>query len=116
MPWITEEASRLRTPDQVTVETRDDQHGVLEAKRGRILDMYVEGIIDKATRDARLVKVDADLAHLGAQEQIRDIPTIDWTWPPATLNGVLHALWDHVQLDAEMRPVEAVWHVPEWRS
>ncbi len=116
LPWITEEASRLRTPDQLVVETRADQHGVLEAKRGRIIDMYVEGIIDKATRDARLVKVDVGLARLGAQEQILDIPTIDWTWPPATLNTVLRALWDHVQLDVDMRPVSAKWIIPEWRS
>ena len=42
---------------------------------------------------------------------IVDIPEIDWTWPPETLNRVLQILLRRVKLGPDMRPVWADWTV-----
>jgi hypothetical protein len=44
------------------------------------------------------------------------VPAIDWSWPAERINGVLRAMWEHVELDDRMRPVRAEWLVPEWRA
>jgi hypothetical protein len=48
-------------------------------------------------------------------------PAIDWdTWTPAQLNRVLRALFDRIQLGADLRPLPSpdgfVWIIPEWRA
>lgn len=82
----------------------------------RVVDAYVDEVIDKLERDRRLRKLDDEADALAARTYLAAIPAIDWTWPPAELNQVLHALWEHIELDANMRPVEALWRVPEWRQ
>lgn len=118
LPWAREEAARLRAPSRVVRTRSAAAVPALEAKRERIAESYIEGLIDKATRDARLAVVAADLDKQAAKARAQDmvVPSIDWAWPPAKLNAVLRALWDHVQLDERMQPVSAAWHVPEWRS
>jgi hypothetical protein len=117
--WVKEEAARFRVPfDQVEIVQRDEGRRLeLEARRQRVIDNYEDGLIDKAERDAKLLKLGDELANLDAADRILDVPpTIDWTWEPKAINSVLRALWDHVQLDQQMQPVEAEWRVPEWRS
>lgn len=116
LPWIKAEAARLQAPADVEADGAEDQRAALEAKRARIIDMAADGTIDKADRDRRLEAVADELDQLTATARVLDVPALDWTWPPATVNGVLRALWSHVELDADLRPVRAAWTVPEWRS
>ena len=52
-----------------------------------------------------------------AVDPLDDVPAaIDWSWEPKALNSVLTALWSHIQFDERMRPLEAIWRVPEWRD
>ncbi len=44
------------------------------------------------------------------------VPALDWSWEPARLNAVLRALFESIQLDTAMMPVEFRWSVPEWRA
>ena len=118
LEWAKVEAARLSVPaEAVEITERDEQarHGI-EARRARVIDAYVDSTIDKAERDRRLVTLDAEAEKLAARVHLEQIPaTIDWSWPPSELNAVLRALWDHIQLDVEMRPIRAEWRVPEWR-
>jgi hypothetical protein len=119
LAWAQAEAARLRVPGKaVQIEERDQLATTrLETRRARVIDTYVDGAISKNERDRRLRLLDAEAEKLAAQNHLAQIPqAINWTWEPARLNAVLRALWDHVQLDADMKPVEAVWRVPEWRS
>ncbi len=118
LPWMREEAARLRAPSRVVRTRSAAAVPALEAKRERIVESYLDGIIDRATRDARLAVVAADLDREAAKARALDmvVPHIDWAWPPAKLNAVLRALWGHVQLDERMQPVSAAWLVPQWRA
>jgi DNA invertase Pin-like site-specific DNA recombinase len=121
LEWAIAEAARLRIPaERVTIAERASRDLVaLEAKRSRIVETYIEQLIDKAERDRRLAEVDAERDRLEAVSATVTIPpAIDWdTWTPRAINRVLHALWTVVELDAELLPpVAAEWTVPEWRA
>jgi DNA invertase Pin-like site-specific DNA recombinase len=116
MPAIQAEAARLRTPKVVEVEERTARHGILEAKHARIVESYVDGVIDKSTRDKMLTAVAGELDRLGAETRILEVPTIDWASEPARLNTLLRALWERVELGPNLMPVRFVWTVPEWRA
>ncbi len=119
LPWVKAEAARFRVPvDQVEMREQDEGRRLeMEARRGRVIQNFEDGLIDKGERDAKLLKIGDELARLDTTDRIVDVPAaIDWTWPPKTINLVLQALWDHVQLDLDMRPVSAKWMIPEWRS
>jgi hypothetical protein len=117
LEWANAEALRLRTPSEVglTEDSQEQVRGRIEAKRVRVVDAYVDGAIDKGERDRRLRRLDDESDALTAQTYIAQVPAIDWSWPPADINGVLRAMWEHIELDTNMRPVKAVWRVPEWR-
>ena len=77
-----------------------------------------KGHIPEDQLDADMAELDAQLAALGATEALLDVPeAIDWDeWSPETINAVLRALWEYVQLGDDQLPREAVWRVPEWRD
>lgn len=120
LPAIREEVSRLSTPDRVEATEREaTAEADLEARRARILDMYDSGDIDRAQYARRLSAVSDSLAKLAAKRVVMDVPTIDWSWSPRVLNGVLRALLVDITLDAasfQPLPVGFQWTVPEWRS
>lgn len=119
LPWVKAEAGRFRVPfEQVEVQERDESRRLeLEARRQRVIDNYEDALIDKAGRDTKLLRIGDEIANLDAVDRILDVPpTIDWSWEPKAVNAVLRAMWEHVELDVNMRPVEAVWRVPEWRQ
>jgi DNA invertase Pin-like site-specific DNA recombinase len=117
LPWVRAEAARLRVPE--AVETTDDEQRrtALEAERDRWIDQYGEGLINKAKRDAKLATIADELADLSARLRVQAVPSgIDWTWPAATINGLLRATFAYVELDPALRPVRAEWNVREWRA
>lgn len=120
LPWLMAEAARFRIPNVDAVAIGDEPEQVereeLEGRRRRVIDNYEDGLITKAERDAKLLAIGADLKRLAATEKVVTIPALDWSWPPEQINRVLRAMWDHVQMDASMQPLEAEWIVPEWRA
>lgn len=122
------EAGRLRVPydDLAEVEGDKAKRAALAAKSERWIEQYGEGLIDKATRDARLAQVAEAVKALDLAEAVRAIPpTIDWeNATPAEINAVLRTIWDHVELGPDLLPLPPsrerptggfVWRVPEWR-
>lgn len=118
LEWAQAESARLNTPSEVELTHDNDERarGGIEQRRVRVVDAYVDGAIDKSERDRRLRKLDDESDALTARTYIAQVPAVDWSWAPADINSVLRAMWEHIELDASMRPVEAVWRVPEWRQ
>jgi DNA invertase Pin-like site-specific DNA recombinase len=118
LPWVMAEAARLRVPESVEVEVSADEakRVALDARRQRVVDTFVDGLIDKMGRDRRLAAIDMELASLDTKAAVLMVPKLDWTWSPEAVNGVLRALWRSIQLGPDMLPVSADWWVPEWRA
>jgi DNA invertase Pin-like site-specific DNA recombinase len=51
-----------------------EQIAALEAKRGRVAEAFIDGVVDKDTRDFKLSRLDAELA-LAKEELLREVPT-----------------------------------------
>jgi DNA invertase Pin-like site-specific DNA recombinase len=118
LPAIQAEVAHLRTPEAVEVATGDEaERTALEARRARIIDMREAGQIDRSECDRRLAAVSEALERLSVQQEVIELPEIDWTWPPAELNKVLRALFERIDLDPlTFQPTGYVWTVPEWRA
>jgi len=116
LPWIKAEAARLRVPEAVEIARDDAKADALEGRRARTIEAFIDGLIDKGERDRRLAVIGDEIATIEAVTTIEDVPAIDWTRPPETINQVLRALWRQVQMGPDLRPVSAEWRVPEWRS
>jgi DNA invertase Pin-like site-specific DNA recombinase len=117
------EADHLQVPaDRVEMAAVDERkRAALNAKREKVLDMYVEGLFDKvggkAERDRRLAVIDDAVAALDAAQVLVDVPqSIDWTKPPAVVNTVLRALWERVELGPDLMPARFVWRQQTWRG
>jgi hypothetical protein len=116
------EADRLRKPETRELNTEDDAElARLELEPARILDMYANGLMDRAERDRRMATVvegrDRLAARLAARHELAAVPSIDWTGPPAELNAVLRLLFERIDLDPlTYQPTAYAWTVPEWRS
>lgn len=118
LPAIRDEAARLMTPEEIEVG-RDDagQRADLEARRERILDLYEAGHVDRAERERRMAAVNEQIGALDTRSIVRDVPSVDWSWPPRELNVVLRALFERIELDPEtFQPRSFTWTVPEWRA
>jgi DNA invertase Pin-like site-specific DNA recombinase len=116
LPWVHAEAARFRVPgDMAIIKERDE--GVrldLEGRRRRVIDNYEDGIIDKAERDAKLLKIAEEVELLDVAESAIEIPpAIDWNhWNAKDINAVLRTFWEHIELGEDMQPVRAVWRLP----
>ncbi|MFI5461356.1 MAG: recombinase family protein [Isosphaerales bacterium] len=118
LPAIKAEADRLRRPDTAGLNIEDEAElARLDLKRARIIDTYTDGLIDKAERDRRLAAVVGARDRLAARDEFAAAPSIDWTRPPAELNGVLRLLFEQIDLDPlTFQPTAYAWTVPQWRS
>jgi DNA invertase Pin-like site-specific DNA recombinase len=119
LPWIRAEASRMHVPHgSLAPDEQEGRREEVEAERERIILLFTKGTIDEARMDTMVAEVDLRLDELEAAAEVVDIPpAIDWdTWKPEDINGVLRAMWRHVELGDDLMPVRAEWTVPEWRS
>lgn len=118
LEWAKDEAGHLRVPyDQVALAKKADRElERVERRRTMVLDTYFEEKMSKADRDARLSALDKERDRLLARSTTAIIPAVPWNKTPQVVNGVLRALWDHIELDVQLRPVGADWLVKEWRA
>jgi DNA invertase Pin-like site-specific DNA recombinase len=114
LPWVREEVARLMTPGEIMAnDEADPALPSLNARRARVIDAYLEGLIDKERRARELEEIDAQIERL--EVRAMPVPVFDWSWPPEQVNAVLRAVFGHIELGPDMLPVRAVWRVPEWR-
>lgn len=117
LPAIQEEVAHLVTPESVQNDADTSRRAELEARRARILDMFEAGHIDREDRERRLATVQKDIETIDSMGVLMAVPTIDWSWPPKSINAVLRALFIEVALDPDtFQPTSFVWSVPEWRK
>jgi DNA invertase Pin-like site-specific DNA recombinase len=127
LPLVKAETARLRAPEAVTVDAPDLEaaRADLEARRARIVDMYELHDIERDDYQRRMAAVRDGLAGIERRAEAETIvpvpPAIDWgTWTPGELNRVLRALFDRIQLGADLRPLPYpdgfAWTMPEWRA
>jgi DNA invertase Pin-like site-specific DNA recombinase len=119
LPWVMAEAARLRVPlrDIGRNAANEAERERLSVKRSRVIDSYTDGAIDKAERDRRLAAVDADVAAIVDEQRMEAIPqAVDWSQPPAIVNELLRAMWTHVELGPDLRPIRAAWRRADWRA
>lgn len=119
LPWLMDEAARLDPPGEdeapAVVDVAERRAGIEETFR-RVSRAYAAGgLTDSEYDDARRQR-DDDLAGLDGLPVYAEIEPVDWSWQPETLNRVLRALWEYVQLGPDLRPVRAEWRIPEWRA
>lgn len=117
LPWIQAEVGRLRAPEAVTIAAENAaQRDALAGRLERAHELYIAGSITRERHAAETAGVTAELDRLGHTETVAAVPAIEWTWEPASVNAVLRAILERVELGPDLRPVSAVWTVPEWRS
>lgn len=106
--------------DPVEIAESKESRSAIQSRLARYAELYAEGGengIGRERYDAEKARARRDLAALDARATVVAIPqAIDWTWPPEELNRLLRAMWSEVRLDADMRPVEALWTMPGWRA
>jgi len=111
LEWVKSEAARLQVPSLVEVAVDESRRNVLGARRDRFVELFASDRIDATTFDAKVSPIDAELTRLdlGAGRLI-DVPQIDWDLDePGDINAVLRAMWEWVELDEHLRPIEAHW-------
>jgi DNA invertase Pin-like site-specific DNA recombinase len=120
LPAIVAEVAHLRTPGLVEAEVNDQaERAQLVSTRGRWIEQYGEGLIERAERDRRLATVADRMAKLDAARVVLAVPAFDWDWPPKEKNAVLRALFEQIELDpATFQPLPDgfEWIRREWRG
>lgn len=115
LPLVEAEAARYwnrEERDGYDVEARRSE---LLARRERIVEARLDGLIDRAEAVRQAAEVDSALNALVKA------PRPDMRFPrqrtPAEQNAILRQLFERVELDPEtFMPTEFVWRHPEWRS
>lgn len=118
LPWVRAEADRLSIAvDSIEDAADEGRREAIEAKRQKLIDLYLDDAISRADMDAKMKDLDTRIVALEARAGVHDVPRrIDWEgWSPPVINEVLRSLFT-VELGEDMRPVRAVWIVPEWRA
>jgi DNA invertase Pin-like site-specific DNA recombinase len=119
LPFVRAEADRLQPPKDAPSDADNAaRRAALDEKRRRLALVFADGGIDELTYHRQRKVVEAEAKALDAASRPLPVPgRIDWAdWPTENINAVLRAMFDHIQLDRSLRPVEAVWLVPEWRG
>lgn len=112
LPWVMEEAARVRLPESVSTAETSRRRDALEAQRAHVTRLALVPGVDLATVQAQLGAIDSELAGLDVAASVVDVPTIDWTWPTEAVNSVLRTFWSNVVMDEGMTPSRADWRLP----
>jgi DNA invertase Pin-like site-specific DNA recombinase len=108
------EAGRLRLPELAAFEAQaEDRRAEFDARRARLVDALEAGTITRGEAEPRLAHIAAGFAAIEAETQVVEVPALDWAWPAAQLNSVLHTLWERIELDDAGAPARFVWRLPD---
>ena len=119
LPWVLAEVGRYRpSAPAVKLDAAEDAKRVrLEARRARVIDMWQDGTItEKADRDRRLEAIATDLGKLRRARIVQMVPKLDPDASAEDINVVARAMFEYVELGADLRPVRAEWAMPETRA
>jgi hypothetical protein len=114
--WAKAEAARLRLPERVELSAPDARRDDLEEDRRRAGIAYNARAMGDDEFTATIARIEDELADLDGADRILEVPAIDWSKEPKSINEVLRAMWRYVELDAAMKPIRAEWIREEWRA
>lgn len=113
LPWAAAEVARLRPPtDTVSMVDVEREHHAITERVEKLADAFLAGIIDKDRMLAEKEQADAALMRLELQSQAVRVPEFSWNREPYEVNLALRALWSHVVLGPDLRPMHAEWLLP----
>jgi DNA invertase Pin-like site-specific DNA recombinase len=118
LPFVKDELARLRPPAAIrTAEDREDERKAIADDRRKLLAGWRNGVLDDDEYAKEDAAAKAKLDALDDEGRIEFVPqSVDWDgWSPEMINASLRAIIKYVQLDEYLRPVEAVWALPDWR-
>ncbi len=106
LPWIIEEAGKLRPPTGWVAEDETGRRAELEAERAHVTSLALDPRMDRTVIDARLAEIDKAIAAIEDTATVQTmIPDrVRWDAPTEAVNGVLRALWHYVELGAGPAP------------
>jgi DNA invertase Pin-like site-specific DNA recombinase len=121
LPLVRSEVARLLPPDVVQLGRNNAAaRSALAERRSRLALAFTRGAVDEPTWSAEDAIIAAELDGLTDAEALAAVPLVDWTWEPDSVNAVLRALFDRIQLGPDFRPLPYpdgfIWTVPEWRG
>jgi hypothetical protein len=119
LDWVKDEAALLMLPDVVETDAPNTERVALMARLDALSRQHEMGVLSDADLMARAREVQDALDRLEPETVPIDLTGegIDWDHDaPEEVNRLLRALWYHVQLDDDLRPVRAEWRVPQWRA
>lgn len=112
--WAVREMARLTPPPEpVTLVDLEAEHHGLQARLERLRTAFIAGLLDEDAMHAEKAAIDDALTRLALQSQAVAVPRFEWNHPAYEVNLALRALWDHVQLGPDLRPLHAVWLLPD---
>jgi len=115
LPAIRAEADRFDPDVDILQDEQDSERlQAIGARRERVIDLFVNGIIDKADRDRRLSALDAEAEIVETTTRLRAVPQrIDWDrWSAREINNVLRVYFDRIELGPDLMPTRFVWRLP----
>jgi hypothetical protein len=115
LPAIEAEAAHYYDPDETTgPDVRASRRADLEARRQRIVESRLDGLITRADAGREAAEIDTELARLDTRPT-RDLRTVAGM-TPKEINAILQSLFERIDLDpATFQPVRFVWRDPKTR-
>jgi DNA invertase Pin-like site-specific DNA recombinase len=118
LDWARVEAERLRPPTDLVAlgERNDADRQALAGRLERIRIAWINDLYqDEAAMLAEKREVDEALMQLDLRGRAVAVPPIAWNRDPREVNRALRAIWEGIQLDDDLRPVDPGWLLgPEW--
>jgi DNA invertase Pin-like site-specific DNA recombinase len=118
MPAIEDEAALFRDPSERTGPSdAEARRAELTARRQRVAEARVDGLITREDASRQAAEIDAELARLSAPPQ-RDLRILD-AMSVEEVNKILRQLFERIELDPATfhpRPDGFVWRDPSWRE
>ncbi|HEY7935754.1 MAG TPA: recombinase family protein [Candidatus Limnocylindrales bacterium] len=116
LPAIEAEAARYRDPDEdAGPDRRATLKAELEARRQRVVESRLDGIIDRGEAVRQVAEIDMEVARLD-RPPVRDLRTVAGR-TPIELNAILRQLFERIDLDpVSFQPVHFEWRDPSERA
>jgi DNA invertase Pin-like site-specific DNA recombinase len=110
-PWIEAEAAKYRYKRYWDIDAEAKATDTADKRRrlGGARDLMSEA----AYADA-LAAIEAE--EMTPERVPAEAPPLDWEWSVQAINTWLRAAFEYVQLGPDLKPTEATWTVPAWRS
>lgn len=117
LDWARAEAALLQPPVSAVAlaEDTDAQRNALRDRVVRLGRAFVEGAVPEDEYAAEKASLDQQLERLDSAGRVLQLEPVAWDDEVIDINQSLRAMWHHVQLDEQMRPVFAEWTLPAWR-